>query len=166
MPDFQAVDDQGNAWKLSDQRADYLVIYFYPAAFTGGCTKEACSYRDDHSKFALLNTKVIGISGDRQENLEAFKEHHNLNFTLLSDADGNIANLFGVPVSDGGTIDMDVEGEQMSLTRGVTANRWTFVVDVNGKLIYKDEHVKAAEDSGEVLKFIATYDKRRSCTNF
>ena len=75
VPDFETVDDQGNAWKLSDQRADYLVIYFYPAAFTGGCTKEACSYRDDHSKFALLNTKVIGISGDQQENLAAFRKH-------------------------------------------------------------------------------------------
>ncbi len=49
VPGFSAIDENGSTWESSDQRADYLVIYFYPAAFTGGCTKQACSYRD-HDK--------------------------------------------------------------------------------------------------------------------
>jgi len=166
VPDFEAADDQGETWKLSDQRSDYLVIYFYPAAFTGGCTKQACSYRDQHSQFALLKTQVIGISGDQQENLAQFKDHHGLNFTLLSDEEGEIAELFGVPVKEGTTIDMEVEGKQLSLTRGVTSSRWTFVVDANGKLIYKNMSVSAVDDSDTVLKHITMHEKRRSCTNW
>ena len=91
VPDFSAIDENGNTWKLSDQRADYLVIYFYPAAFTGGCTQQACSYRDHEAAFSSLNAEVVGISGDEPENLKAFKAFHNLNFTLLSDAEGKVA---------------------------------------------------------------------------
>ena len=166
VPDFEAVDDHGKAWKLSDQRSDYLVIYFYPAAFTGGCTTQACSYRDQKTQFALLKTQIIGISGDKQENLAKFRELNNLNFTLLSDEDGKIAELLGVPVKDGATIDLEVEGSQLSLTRGITATRWTFVVDMNGKLIYKNKDVSASQDSETVLNHIATYEKRRSCSNW
>ncbi len=101
VPDFSAIDENGETWKLSDQRADYFVIYFYPAAFTGGCTTQACSYRDHDTAFKLLNAQVIGVSGDEYENLQKFKEVHNLNFTLLSDNDGKIAELFGVPTTGG-----------------------------------------------------------------
>ena len=165
-PDFEAIDDQGKTWKISDQRSDYLVIYFYPAAFTGGCTKQACSYRDHETAFKLLKTQVIGISGDKWENLGEFKKYQNLNFTLLSDQDGSIAGLFGVPLTEGGNIDMEVNGKTLSLTRGVTSARWTFVLDVNGKIIYRDNKVDAENDSETVLKYIFTYNQRRSCTNF
>ena len=73
VPNFSASDETGETWELSDQRADYFVIYFYPAAFTGGCTKQACSYRDHDAEFSKLNTKVIGVSGDEYENLKKFK---------------------------------------------------------------------------------------------
>ena len=97
VPNFSATDENGKTWELSEQRADYLIVYFYPAAFTGGCTKQACSYRDHNAAFESLNAQVIGVSGDDHENLNAFKAVHNLNFTLLSDSDGKIAELFGVP---------------------------------------------------------------------
>ncbi len=163
VPDFTATDENGETWKLSDQRADYLVIYFYPAAFTGGCTAEACSYRDNNPNFNILNAEVIGISGDEQENLMKFKEHNNLNFKLLSDPDGKIAEIFGVPTGEGSTIEMEVDGTLLQLTRGVTASRWTFVIDANGKLIYKDDSVNPASDSESVLKFITTDQSRKSC---
>jgi len=165
-PDFEAIDDQGKAWKLSDQRSDYLIIYFYPAAFTSGCTKQACSYRDQETAFKLLETEIIGISGDTWENLSKFKEHHNLNFTLLSDKDGSIAGKFGVPVTDGGTFEAEVNGSPLSLERGITSERWTFVIDINGKIIYKENRVNVENDSGTVLKYIFTYNQRRSCTNY
>ena len=100
VPDFSAIDENGDTWKLSDQRANYIVFYFYPAAFTGGCTKQACSYRDHDPDFNRLGAEVVGISGDEHENLKQFKEFHNLNFTLLSDTDGKIAEMLGVPTKD------------------------------------------------------------------
>jgi len=163
VPSFSATDENGDSWELSDQRADYFVIYFYPAAFTGGCTKQACSYRDHDPAFKLLNAQVIGVSGDEHENLQKFKEFHNLNFTLLSDADGKIAELFGVPTREGSTIEKEVDGETLQLSRGVTTSRWTYVVDGNGKLVYKDNDVQAATDPEVVLKAITTHNGRKSC---
>jgi len=163
IPSFSAIDENGDTWELSDQRADYLVIYFYPAAFTGGCTKQACSYRDHDKAFGKLNAQVIGVSGDEHENLQKFKEFHNLNFTLLSDADGKIAELFGVPTREGSTIEKEVDGETLQLSRGVTTSRWTYVVDGNGKLVYKDDDVQAATDPEDVLKALSTHNERKSC---
>jgi peroxiredoxin Q/BCP len=163
IPDFTATDENGKPWTFSQQRANYLVIYFYPAAFTGGCTAEACAYRDFAAEFSKLKAKVIGISGDEASNLTKFKEFNNLNFTLLSDHDGSLARLFGVPVYDGKTIEKEVNGQTLQLTRGVTASRWTFVVDVNGKLIYRDKNVSASTDPETVLKFLKTHDERKSC---
>jgi peroxiredoxin Q/BCP len=163
VPNFSAIDENGDTWELSDQRADYLVIYFYPAAFTGGCTKQACSYRDHDPAFKLLNTQVIGVSGDEYENLQKFKALHNLNFTLLSDTDGKIAELFGVPTREGSTIETEVDGQMLQLTKGVTISRWTYVVDGNGKLVYKDDDVQAATDPEDVLKAITTHNGRKSC---
>ncbi len=163
VPNFSATDENGNVWELADQRADYLVIYFYPAAFTGGCTKQACSYRDHNLAFGEINAKIIGVSGDDQKNLKAFKEFHNLNFTLLSDADGKIAELFGVPTREGTTIEKEVDGKTLQLSRGVTTSRWTYVVDGNGRLVYKDEDVQAATDPEVVLKALTTHKQRKSC---
>ena len=163
VPNFSALDENGNDWELSDQRSDYLIVYFYPAAFTGGCTKQACSYRDHNKEFEALNAQVVGVSGDDHENLKAFKSVHNLNFTLLSDADGKIAELFGVPTREGSTIEKEVEGKTLQLSRGVTTSRWTYVVDGNGKLVYKDDDVQAATDPEAVLKALTTHNERKSC---
>ena len=163
VPDFSALDENGNTWKLSDQRADYVVIYFYPAAFTGGCTAQACSYRDHNTAFKLLNALVVGISGDEYPSLKAFKSTHELNFTLLSDHDGKVAELFGVATRDGTTIEKEVNGKVLQLSRGVTTSRWTYVVDRNGRLVYKDDDVQAASDPETVLKALTTYNSRKSC---
>ncbi len=163
VPEFSGVDESGETWSLSKQRADYIIVYFYPAAFTGGCTKQACSYRDHDAEFRKLSATIIGVSGDEYESLGKFKEHNNLNFTLLSDADGKIAEVFGVPIKDGKTIEKEVDGETLQLSRGVTTSRWTFVLDANKKLIYKDSEVSAATDPEKVLEFLTTHDERKSC---
>ena len=164
VPEFTAIDENGKEWKLSDHfRHDYIVLYFYPAAFTGGCTAQACNYRDQNEDFEKLNAMVAGVSGDKYENLAMFKKHHELNFTLLSDPDGKIAEIFGIPVKDGGSIDLDMDGKSFTMERGVTTSRWTVVVDGRGKLIYLDNDVSAASDSKTVLEFLKTHNSRKSC---
>jgi len=160
-PDFQAINDLGKTWKSSDfVGKKILVIYFYPAAMTWGCTKQACSFRDDKASLDQLDVEVVGISGDLPEGLRFFRKAHDLNFTLLSDSKGKIAKMFGVPLRDGGSIQRKIEGQEVTLTRGVTASRWTFILGKDGKVLYKNDHVNAAEDSKNVLSVIRKTESR------
>jgi peroxiredoxin Q/BCP len=164
VPDFEAVDDKGQTWKLSDNlNVNYLVVYFYPAAFTSGCTTQACSYRDLNKELAMMNASVVGVSGDEVKNLELFKKEHNLNFTLLSDKNGEIARIFGVTTREGGTISAEAGGQKLQLTRGVTDARWTFIIDRNSKLIYREINVNPTTDSQSVLDFIKLHESRKTC---
>jgi peroxiredoxin Q/BCP len=158
VPNFEAINQDGEKWVFKNhlRSCDYLVIYFYPAAFTGGCTQQACTYRDQKSELATVNAQVIGISGDRPATLELFSKEHQLNFTLLSDETGTIAGIFGVPRKEGGTIQHEINGKTWDLARGTTIQRWTFIVDRKGTLIYKDTEVNTAEDSSKVLEFISS----------
>lgn len=152
-PNFKGIDSDGKSWNSNSVTSNFLVVYFYPAAMTGGCTKQACSYRDNKASFDNMNTTIIGISGDEVEGLKHFKETYQLNFPLISDKEGKIAEKFGVPISDGGTF----EADNFLLTRGVTAQRWTFVLDKNKKIIYKNSNVNAEEDSKQVKAIIEKY---------
>jgi len=84
VPNFTTLDQDGSKWVLKKhlKSADYLVVYFYPAAFTGGCTKQACSYRDQKGELAAVGAQVVGVSGDKAETLGLFALEHSLNFTL------------------------------------------------------------------------------------
>ena len=109
-PDFKAKSDNETVWNLSDYIGDKnIVVYFYPAAMTGGCTAQACAYRDLSSNLESVDALVVGISGDNIEGLKVFKNANDLNFPLLSDESGDIAEKFGVPTRDGGTIEREVE---------------------------------------------------------
>jgi len=158
VDNFTAIDQDGSKWVLKKEMrsAEYMVIYFYPAAFTGGCTKQACSYRDQKAELAGADAQVVGVSGDEPATLDLFALEHQLNFTLLSDESGEIANLFGVTQKEGGTIQREIKGETLDLSRGTTIQRWTFILDHKGMLIYKDAEVNAAEDSGKVIEFLSS----------
>lgn len=158
VPNFTATDQDGSKWVLKKKlkSSEYMVIYFYPAAFTGGCTKQACSYRDQQAELSGVNAQVVGVSGDKPATLELFALEHQLNFTLLSDESGKIASMFGVDQKEGKTIQREIKGETMDLTRGTTIQRWTFVLDHKGSLIYKDAEVSASEDSAKVLEFLSS----------
>jgi len=158
VPNFSAPDQIGSIWSLDKnlKSTEYLVIYFYPAAFTGGCTKQACSYRDQKGELMAVGARVVGISGDKPETLRLFALENQLNFTLLSDESGEIATLLGVPHKEGATINREIEGKALDLVRGTTIQRWTFILDEKGTLIYKDSEVNAAEDSGRVIKFLSS----------
>lgn len=157
IPNFSAKSESGKTWNSEDINSDFLVVYFYPAAMTGGCTKQACSYRDDKTSFDELDATIIGISGDEFKNLAYFKEAYELNFDLISDSDGNISKLFGVPSKDGGTISREINGENLLLSRNITTPRWTFVLNKNREIIYKNSQVNASEDSKKVLEIIKNY---------
>jgi peroxiredoxin Q/BCP len=155
-PVFESTDDQGNAWKSADHVGKkILVVYFYPADLTGGCTKQACSYRDDMSKLTEKGVEVVGISGDSAKNHEVFKKVEKLNFTLLADEDGAVAKKFGVPVRKGGDFSTkDADGNPIVLKRGVTADRWTFVINKDGKIIYKNTKVNPTQDSKQIIELV------------
>lgn len=154
-PVFKAPADDGSTWDITEYIGEkIIVVYFYPAAMTGGCTKQACSYRDHRDDLLAAGVEVVGVSGDRVDNLKLFKQAENLNFTLLSDEKGDIARAFGVPVGDGGAIKRTVGGTEHELVRDVTTRRWTFIVGKNGKIVYRNDSVNAEKDTEEVLNFI------------
>lgn len=154
-PVFKTLADDGSTWDLTNYTGKkFIVVYFYPAAMTGGCTKQACAYRDAQPAIESANAVVVGVSGDNVEGLKLFKKAENLNFALLSDENGEIAKSFGVPLRDGATITREVEGKSYDLTRSITASRWTFIIDKKGKIAYKNEQVDAAKDAEMVLAFL------------
>jgi peroxiredoxin Q/BCP len=160
VPSFCANDQNGDLWCLEDHLGkDYMVIYFYPAAMTGGCTKQACGYRDDKSILNELNVKVVGISADPVNNLKVFKESHNLNFTLLSDVNGDIARLFDIPLREGSSFSQKIDNKTVNLSRAYSEARWTFIVDTADKVVYIDTEVDAENDSKNIIDFLKTMDK-------
>ena len=91
-PAFSLLDENGEKWNSGDFLGKKnILIFFYPAAMTGGCTKQACSYRDDITEWESRDFEIVGISGDKPENLKLFKKTEELNFRLLSDSNGKVA---------------------------------------------------------------------------
>jgi peroxiredoxin Q/BCP len=154
-PKFELLDDAGKPWKSEDHVGKKIVVlYFYPASFTGGCTMQARAFRDSMTKFHAQDVEIVGISGDAVKTQEAFKSVHQLNFALLADEKGALAALFGVPVKPGATTPGKVGDEVRQFTRGVTISRWTFVIDRNGRIAYKNPKVNPGRDSADVLEVV------------
>jgi peroxiredoxin Q/BCP len=131
-PDFTLPDAQGNAVSLSSLRGNRVIIYFYPAAMTPGCTKQACDFRDSLSSLAGAGFAVIGISPDNPAKLAKFAERDGLTFPLLSDPDHKVLDAYGA------------YGEKMLYgKKSVGVIRSTFVVDPDGKIEKAQYAVKA-----------------------
>ena len=154
-PAFSTKDDAGKVWKSEDHVGKKnVIVYFYPAAMTGGCTKQACSYRDGADNLKKLDAVVVAVSGDHVEALKYFKIAEKLNFPLLSDASGDIAKAFGVPTRKGGQLMREVQGKKVTLIRDNTPSRWTFVIGKDGKVIYKNTKVNPTKDLEAVSQAI------------
>ena len=164
IPEFQCLDDQG---KMLDSREcvgkQTLVIFFYPSDFAFCCTSQAQRYRDCQKELADLGVKLIGISGDTVLAHETFKTAYALNFPLLADVDGSIARKFGVPLRSGGKAMLkdsrgkeivDGDGQAVSISRCVTAARWTMIIGKDGRILNLQTDVSPVNDSQEVLKFV------------
>jgi peroxiredoxin Q/BCP len=115
-PDFTLEDQNGKRVSLADFRErKNVVLYFYPKDDTPGCTKEACTFRDQFEDFRDVGAEVIGISSDTAKSHKAFAAKHELPFTLLADPGGEVREAFGVPS-----------------TLGLLPGRVTYVIDKQG----------------------------------
>ena len=123
VPDFELPDQTGAARSLSGLlAAGPVVLFFYPAAMTGGCTKEACHFRDVAAEYAAAGAQRVGISRDSVEKQKQFSDANNFDYPLLSDADGEVATSFGVAR---GKI-----GQKL----GAPVKRYTFVIGQDRKI--------------------------------
>jgi peroxiredoxin Q/BCP len=96
-PDFSLTDQSGQTQQLSSLLTNGpVVLFFYPAAMTSGCTKEACSFRDNASAFANFHAQRVGISMDDVAKQAEFSSQHNFDYPLLADTDGAVAKSYGV----------------------------------------------------------------------
>jgi thioredoxin-dependent peroxiredoxin len=114
-PEFSRTAHDGGTVDLAALRGRWVVVYFYPADDTPGCTAEACSFRDGYEDFVEAGATVIGISKDSEESHVKFAAKHKLPFQLLSDGDGSLAKAFGV-----------------KKTLGFLPGRTTYVIDPEG----------------------------------
>ncbi|WP_430867365.1 thioredoxin-dependent thiol peroxidase [Demequina aurantiaca] len=136
-PDFTAPTDEGT-FSLSEYRGKNVILYFYPAAMTPGCTTQACDFRDSLSALAAAGYEVVGISKDTPEKLAQFREAEGITFPLVSDPDKAVQDAYGA------------WGEKKLYGKVVTGSiRSTFVVDAHGKIALAQYNVKA---TGHVAK--------------
>ena len=139
-PAFSAPDADGNTRTLKEFRGRNLVLYFYPAALTPGCTKQACDFRDHLKLLDDSEFDVVGVSPDKPAKLSKFRETHDLNFPLLSDPDKQILEAYGA------------WGEKTMYGKKVTGViRSTVVIDPKGKVAAAFYNVKA---TGHVAKLL------------
>jgi thioredoxin-dependent peroxiredoxin len=137
-PAFGLPDADGKKVSLADYRGRKVIVYFYPAASTPGCTKEACDFRDNLGELNDAGLDVVGISPDKPEKLAKFRDNEKLTFALLSDPDRKVLTAWGA------------YGEKMMYGKTVQGViRSTFVVDEDGRIELAQYNVKA---TGHVAK--------------
>jgi len=126
-PDFTLADDQGGQVTLSDLRGRKVIVYFYPAAMTPGCTKQACDFSDSLESLRGEGYEVLGISPDNPEKLATFREHDALTVTLLSDADRTVMKqwgAFGEKKLYGKTVEGVVRSTVVVDEQGAVSHAW------------------------------------------
>ncbi len=139
-PDFEALTDAGDTFRLSDLKGKTVVLYFYPKADTPGCTKESCSFRDNMARFRRRGVVIVGVSPDKVAKQARFKEKYGLPFTLLADEDHKIAEAYGV-----WKLKKNYGREYMGI------ERTTFIIDKDGKIARVFPKVKVDGHVDEVL---------------
>jgi peroxiredoxin Q/BCP len=139
-PAFTLPDADGTPVSLADHAGRSVIVYFYPAALTPGCTKQACDFTDNLDVLAAAGYDVLGVSPDKPEKLAKFREQESLKVTLLADPDKSVLTAYGA------------FGEKTMYGRTVTGViRSTFVVDPAGRIAHAFYNVKA---TGHVAKLL------------
>jgi peroxiredoxin Q/BCP len=143
-PSFSLPDADGNTVSLTDYRGRSVIVYFYPAASTPGCTKQACDFRDNLQQLNGAGLDVVGISPDQPAKLAKFLDAEGLTFPLLSDPDRKTLTAWGA------------YGQKQMYGKTVQGViRSTFVVDENGKIAVAQYNVKAAHTTTFIQKVLA-----------
>lgn len=143
-PEFTLPDADGKPVSLADYRGRRVVVYFYPAAGTPGCTKQACDFRDSLAQLNGAGLDVLGVSPDKPAKLAKFRDKEGLTFPLLSDADKEVLTAWGA------------FGEKQMYGKTVTGViRSTFVVDPDGKVEVAQYNVRATGHVAKLLKDLA-----------
>jgi thioredoxin-dependent peroxiredoxin len=153
---FLVLDDTGKGWKSEDHVGKkILVVYFYPADFTEDGARQACGFRDAFKTLTDKNVEVVGVSGDTVQTHEKFKKDHKLPFALLADEKGDAAAKLGVPVRIAkGAVTVKLGGQEVTFERGATCQRWTVIIDKEGKIAYKEAVRDPAGDAKKVLEVV------------
>jgi thioredoxin-dependent peroxiredoxin len=143
-PAVEGTDQDGKAWKLADYAGKKpVLLYFYPKDETPGCTKQACGLRDQMTDLKKENVEVVGVSFDTAESHQKFREKHNLNFTLLADTDGKIADAYGVRRGPGAKM----------------ARRASFLIGKDGKVKHVTDTPSADTHLAEMKEAVAKLQK-------
>jgi peroxiredoxin Q/BCP len=133
-PDFTMVGSDGKTYKLSDFKGkSAVVIAWYPRAFTGGCTKECKAFKEQGSSIREYNVAYFTASNDPAEKNKAFAESLDVDYPILSDPDSKVAKAYGVLNS-----------------AGTAAQRWTYYIDEDGKILHIDKSVKTESHGSDV----------------
>lgn len=140
-PGFKLVSDEKNYVSLSEFEGKKVLLLFFPMAFTGVCTKELCSMRDDIARYSNTNATIIAISVDSYFTLAKFKELNQLNFTLLSDFNKEVSRAYGCLY------------EEFGLNLKGVSKRSAFVIDREGLIRYEE----ILENAGELPNFEAIH---------
>ena len=142
-PDFELPTDGGKTLSMKDLRGKNVVLYFYPKDDTPGCTREACSFRDNFPHFGSKNATILGVSRDSGESHDQFKSKYQLPFTLVSDLDGKLCEAYGV------WVERERDGK-----KSMGVNRSTFLIDKTGVVRKEWRGVNVDGHSEEVLAAI------------
>lgn len=143
-PDFSLPTGDGSKFSLSDQKGKKVVLYFYPKDDTSGCTKEACSFRDNYAAVKRKGAVVVGVSTDSVSSHEKFAGKYDLPFTLVSDEKQELVKKYGV-----------WKEKNMYGRKYMGTERTTFVIDENGIITHVFRKVKVDGHTDEVLKAMA-----------
>jgi peroxiredoxin Q/BCP len=143
-PDFTLPDFKGNKHKLSDYQGKPVVLYFYPKDDTPGCTKEACSFRDNFSDYKKAGIVVLGVSVDDEKSHEKFVNKYELPFTLLSDKNKKVVEKYGV------WKEKNMYGKKYWGTE-----RKTFLIDEDGKIAHIFNKIKTDTHAEDVLEILS-----------
>lgn len=143
-PAFELPDQTGTTRRLADYRERWLVLYFYPRDDTPGCTKQACTFRDDIARLRAAGAEVVGVSVDSVESHAEFAAKHTLPFPLLADTEGKLADAYGA-LRTLGPIRM--------------ARRHTFLIDPQGRIAARFLNVDPERNSEQVLAALADLQK-------
>ncbi|HWU44711.1 MAG TPA: peroxiredoxin [Bdellovibrio sp.] len=142
-PLFTVKTFEGKDFSLADRKGQWTVLYFYPKAGTPGCTKQACSFRDNLEKIKSLGAEVYGISADTVAEQAEFHKKEHLNFILLADPDDQVVNMYG---------------SKMPMLK--MSKRWTFIIDPSLKIRSIAKDVDPVLDSQRVAQEIAEMQKK------